>query len=46
MAHKVFTTARERILQIWEYTDRNWGEDQADNYISELFEEFDRKVNG
>jgi toxin ParE1/3/4 len=36
MAAKIYPAARERLLQIWEYTDRQWGEDQADHYVNSL----------
>ena len=36
MAAKIHPAARERLLQIWDYTDQNWGEEQADAYVSAL----------
>jgi plasmid stabilization system protein ParE len=33
MAAKIFTAARDRLLEIWDYTERTWGEEQADNYV-------------
>jgi plasmid stabilization system protein ParE len=41
MGHKIYATARRRLIEIWEYTDRNWGVEQADHYIEGLFEELD-----
>ena len=42
MAHNIFATARRRLLEIWEYSDANWGVEQADHYIEGLFKELDR----
>ena len=42
MTHQIFRAAHERILEIWEYTDREWGEEQADRYITGLFAELDK----
>lgn len=36
MAVKIYQAAKERILEIWDYTERTWGEDQADKYIRGL----------
>ncbi len=36
MAVKIFSAARERLLQIWDYTDSTWGTQQADKYLREL----------
>jgi hypothetical protein len=33
MGHKIYATARRRLIEIWEYTDRNWGVEQADRMI-------------
>jgi toxin ParE1/3/4 len=38
MAAKIYPAARERILEIWDYTERIWGEDQADRYVRDLTE--------
>ena len=35
---RVFRAARERLLEIWNYTERTWGEEQADRYVRELME--------
>jgi plasmid stabilization system protein ParE len=32
MRHKIYPAARHRIIEIWHYTDKNWGEKQADKY--------------
>lgn len=42
MTHKIHPAAHERILEIWEYTERVWGEEQADRYVTGLFEELDQ----
>ncbi len=36
MAVRIYPSAKERILEIWDYTERTWGEDQADQYVREL----------
>ena len=36
MPAKVYSAARERILEIWDYTERVWGDEQADKYVREL----------
>lgn len=38
MAAKIYQAAKERILEIWDYTERMWGEDQADKYVRGLVE--------
>ncbi len=37
MHHKIFSDARRRIIQIWNYTDKTWGEKQADQYIRGVY---------
>lgn len=41
MATRILPAAKERILEIWDYTERTWGEDQADNYVKGLVEAID-----
>lgn len=36
MTARIFAAARERLLDIWEYTAERWGEDQADKYVRDL----------
>jgi toxin ParE1/3/4 len=36
MATKILPAARARILEIWEYTEKKWGEAQADGYVRGL----------
>ena len=36
MAARIFPVAKKQILEIWSYTERTWGEDQADKYVREL----------
>jgi toxin ParE1/3/4 len=36
MAAKLYPAAKEQILAIWEYTERTWGEEQADRYVRGL----------
>jgi plasmid stabilization system protein ParE len=33
MAAEIYPAARERLLQVWDYTERTWGEEQADAYV-------------
>ena len=33
MRHKIYAAARRRIIEIWHYTDKAWGEKQADKYV-------------
>ncbi len=40
MAAKIYPAAKERILEIWDYTERTWSVDQADK----LFEPEARKL--
>ncbi|MCB1228762.1 MAG: type II toxin-antitoxin system RelE/ParE family toxin [Verrucomicrobiae bacterium] len=42
MTHKIYPSARERILEVWEYTEEKWGEDQADRYVAGLVAELDK----
>ena len=37
MRHKIYSAARRRITEIWHYTDKIWGEKQADKYIRGLY---------
>lgn len=39
MGVKVFVTARERLLEVWHYTERTWGEEQADRYVQGMVSE-------
>jgi plasmid stabilization system protein ParE len=36
MGAKIFPAAKTRILEIWDYTEKKWGEEQADNYVRGL----------
>jgi plasmid stabilization system protein ParE len=36
MAVEIFPAARNRLLEIWQYTATQWGEDQADKYTRDL----------
>jgi toxin ParE1/3/4 len=38
MAAKILPAARARIFEIWDYTEKKWGEDQADNYVRGLID--------
>jgi plasmid stabilization system protein ParE len=38
MAAKIYPAARERLLQIWDYTEKKWGAEQADRYVTGLIE--------
>lgn len=36
MPVKIFRAARDRLVEIWNYTEETWGEEQADNYVRSL----------
>lgn len=38
MPAKIFPAASERLLEIWDYTERAWGDEQADAYVRGLVE--------
>lgn len=42
MAHKLHPAARRAILDIWQYTYRTWGAEQADRYVRGLYEMCDQ----
>ncbi|MDF1812377.1 MAG: type II toxin-antitoxin system RelE/ParE family toxin [Verrucomicrobiales bacterium] len=42
MPHKILPAARERLIEIWEYTEKEWGDEQADVYITGLFDRLDK----
>ncbi|MEO0414413.1 MAG: type II toxin-antitoxin system RelE/ParE family toxin [Verrucomicrobiota bacterium] len=41
MEHRLLPAARERLTEIWEYTDEKWGEEQADAYLTGFFAHLD-----
>jgi len=36
MKYKIYKPARKQLMEIWRYTMKNWGEEQANKYIMEL----------
>lgn len=42
MTHRIHLSAKRRLVEIWEYTEKTWGSDQADRYIEGLFAELER----
>lgn len=36
MPAKIYRAAQARLLEIWDYTERTWSENQADDYMREL----------
>ena len=42
VAARIFQSAKERLLEIWDYTARVWGEEQADKYVRDLVAAIDR----
>jgi plasmid stabilization system protein ParE len=42
VAARIYRTAKERLLEIWDYTERTWGEEQADKYVRNLIEAINR----
>ena len=41
MLHKIYPAARRRIIDIWHYTDKTWGDKQADKYVRGLYKAID-----
>jgi len=41
MHHKIYPAVRRRIIEIWQYADRTWGEKQADKYVRGLHKAID-----
>ena len=37
MQHKIYPATRRSLLWIWNYTDKKWGQKQADEYIHGLY---------
>jgi len=38
MTARIFVAAKERLIEIWDYTAETWGEAQADKYVRGLIE--------
>ncbi|HEY9250299.1 MAG TPA: type II toxin-antitoxin system RelE/ParE family toxin [Rariglobus sp.] len=38
MGVKIYRAAQSRLLEVWNYTEATWGEEQADAYVRELVE--------
>lgn len=36
MGAKIFRPAQARLGEVWDYTFRKWGEEQADDYVRDL----------
>lgn len=45
MAAKIYPAAKERILEIWDYTEEKWGEKQADAYVRGLVADIEKVAN-
>ena len=45
MAAKIFPTVKARILEIWDYTEKTWGDEQADKYVRGLIDAINRAQN-
>jgi toxin ParE1/3/4 len=45
MRHKIYPNARRRIIDIWHYTDKTWGEEQADLYVHGLYKAIEKAAN-
>ena len=41
MPAKIYPAAQERILEIWDHTEKKWNEKQADAYVRELAAEIE-----
>jgi plasmid stabilization system protein ParE len=42
MGHKIYPADRRRIIEIWHYTDKTWGEKQADKYVRGLHQAIEK----
>ncbi len=42
MPTKIFPHAQKRLVEVWLYTEENWGVDQADRYIYGLHAAFEK----
>ncbi len=42
MPVKIYPAAKARILEIWDHTEKKWGENQADAYVRDLVETINR----
>ncbi len=42
MPVRIYPAAKARILEIWDYTEKTWGENQADAYVRDLVEAINR----
>lgn len=45
MRHKIYPPARRRIIEIWQYTDKTWGEKQADRYVRGLYKTIEKAAD-
>jgi len=41
MPRKIYPAFRRRIIEIWHYTEKTWGETQADKYVHGSYEAID-----
>ena len=45
MYHKIYLEARRRLIDIWHYTDKTWGEEQAGRYIHGIYKSIEKAAN-
>lgn len=45
MRHRIYPAARRRLIEIWRYTDRIWGEKRADQYIRGLYRAIEKAAS-
>lgn len=45
MEVKFLRAAKSRLREIWDYTERTWGESQADSYVRGLVDAIDEASN-
>lgn len=45
MSYRFFPTAKIRLNQIWDYSEEQWGEEQAELYIRGLFGKLETAVS-
>lgn len=42
MGVRIFPAARDRLLDIWDYTAESWGDQQADAYVRRIVDRLDQ----
>jgi len=42
MKYKIYKNAQTQLIKIWQFTEKNWGEDQANNYIYGFYQDIEK----